>query len=445
MIDISAITSSAQALSGKESDYDSLLELIGESRFVLLGEASHGTHEFYRERALITQRLISEKGFTAVVIEGDWPDAYRVNQYVSGQNEDTTADEALSGFKRFPTWMWRNTEVVNFIDWLRAHNESLAPSSASVGFYGMDLYSLFTSIDEVLKYLDEVDPIAAEIARKRYACFDHFDRSSELYGYSQSIKGGLISCEKQVLSQMIELYKQGSNYLMHGGVDAAGTLFHAQQNARLVKNAEEYYRNMFNASVSSWNLRDQHMFEVLSNLDKFLSHQHDKPAKMVVWAHNSHLGDARATEMGARGELNVGQLMRQAYGHEVRTIGFTTYHGTVTAASDWGGPVKRIKVRTALHGSYEDYFHQTGIDSFYLPIKGNHLLDEAFSYEHHLERAIGVIYAPSTERQSHYFHTNLTRQFDAVIHIDQTQGLKPLELTSHWVDGEAPETYPVGL
>ncbi len=445
MIDIGAISSSAQVLSGGASDYDALLALIGESRFVLLGEASHGTQDFYRERALITQRLISEKGFTALAIEGDWPDAYRVNRFVCNETEDQTAEAALTGFERFPTWMWRNTEVVRFVDWLRRYNDAYLPSMPKVGFFGMDLYSLFTSIDEVLKYLDRVDPVAAAEARARYACFDHFERNSELYGYAQGMKGVSQSCEDQVVKQLIELCKRGEDYLKHDGSDTTDALFYAQQNARLIKNAEQYYRNMFDRRISSWNMRDQHMAEILVNLDHHISHRRGAPAKIVVWAHNSHLGDARATEMGEQGELNVGQLMRQTYGDQVISVGFTTHHGTVTAASDWGAPVQRKQVRPALHGSYEDYFHQMGVGSFYLPIKGNHLLHEIFSYGHHLERAIGVIYAPKTERQSHYFHANLAKQFDAVIHIDESQALTPLELTSHWVDGEAPETYPGGL
>lgn len=445
MVDLTVIDSSAQILAGKEGDYDALLELVGDCRFVLLGEASHGTAEFYRERIRITQRLIAEKGFTALAIEGDWPDAYRVNRYVCGQSDDESADQALAGFKRFPTWMWRNTEVLGFVEWLRKHNDCAITDKSKVGFYGIDLYSLFTSIDEVLKYLDEVDPIAAQTARERYACFDRFDRSSELYGYSQSNKVESASCERQVVSQLVDLYRRSNHYLAHEGAKAADSLFYAQQNARLIKNSEEYYRNMFNHSVSSWNMRDQHMAEVLVNLDKHITHIRNAPPKIIVWAHNSHLGDARATEMGERGELNVGQLIRQIYGREVLSVGFTTYHGTVTAASDWGAPVQRKRVRQALHNSYENYFHQIEKQAFYLPVKSNYLLHETLSYDVHLERAIGVIYSPETERHSHYFHANLSKQFDAIIHIDESHALKPLELTSHWVNGEAPETYPRGL
>jgi len=293
--------------------------------------------------------------------------------------------------------------------------------------------------------LDSVDSSAAADARARYACFDRFERDSQLYGYAIGMKGISETCENAVVDQLLEIYKKTQKYLEHDGSEATDALFYAQQNARLVKNAEEYYRNMLNHRVSSWNMRDKHMMEILQNLDKHISQKHNTPAKIVVWAHNSHLGDARATEMGQQGELNVGQLMRQAYGKEVFLLGFTTYHGSVTAASDWGMPAQHKNVRPALHGSYEDYFHQTGIDKFFLPIKKNCLLQETLSFEKSLERAIGVIYAPHTERQSHYFHANIVAQFDAIIHIDKTHALRPLEITGHWVDGEAPETYPVGL
>ena len=445
MIDISVINSTAYPLDGGEQDYDPLLNLIGDARFVLLGEATHGTQEFYKERALITQRLISEKGFSAVAIEGDWPDAYRVNRYVCNQSDDMTAADSLDGFKRFPTWMWRNSEVVHFINWLRKFNDSHLPGLPKVGFFGLDLYSLFTSINEILKYLDGVDPEAAADARARYACFDRYERNSQLYGYAIGTKGVSPSCEAEVIDQLLELYKNSEKYLKHDGSVATNALFYAQQNARLVKNAEEYYRNMLNHRVSSWNMRDKHMTEILLNLEQHITKERNVPAKIVIWAHNSHLGDARATEMGQQGELNIGQLMRQAYGKEVFLLGFSTYQGTVTAASNWDAPAERKNVRPALHGSYEDYFHEAGIKKFFLPIKGNYLLQEALSYEQSLERAIGVIYSPQTERRSHYFHANISQQFDAIIHIDKTHAVEPLEATSKWTGGEAPETYPVGL
>lgn len=444
MVNVDSIISCAHRLSGKKNEYDSLLEFIGDARIVLLGEASHGTHEFYRERAQITQRLISEHGFCAVAVEADWPDAYRVNRYICNKSDDRNADQALSGFRRFPTWMWRNEEVVEFVNWMRAYNDSLSPTDSRIGFYGLDLYSLFTSIEEVLHYLDQVDPTAARQARSRYACFDHYHRDSQEYGYAVGIFGMSPSCEDAVVGQLLELTMLAGNYLHHDGADATDAFFYAQQNARLIVNAEEYYRNMFNRRVSSWNLRDQHMTETLKNLDHHLSNRLSKPAKIVVWAHNSHLGDARATERARRGELNVGQLVRQIYKKEAVLIGFTTYHGTVTAASDWGAPEHRKRVRPALAGSVEELFHQTGIARFMLPLREKNTASVELSKDH-LERAIGVIYLPETERQSHYFYTNLANQFDAILHFDETHAVKPLEVTPQWEAGEAPETYPAGV
>lgn len=438
-----AISSAAHLLTGATADYDSLLELIGDARFVLLGEATHGTHEFYRERARITQRLIVEKEFTAVAVEADWPDAWRVNRYVRGQGDDTGGTQALAGFQRFPAWMWRNTDVVDFVDWLRAHNGALSPHGQAVGFYGLDLYSLFTSIAEVLRYLDAVDPEAARRARARYACFDHFDEDSQHYGYAAGF-GLSASCENEVVSQLRDLHARAADYVRHDGQQATDAFFYAQQNARLVMHAEEYYRTMFRGRVSSWNLRDRHMAETLDALAQHLAHAGGKPAKIVVWEHNSHIGDARATEVGGQGELNVGQLARERYGDQVRLIGFSTYQGTVTAASDWDGPAERKRVRPALTGSYEEAFHQAGIARFMLPLRDRGRAVRALA-ERRLERAIGVIYLPETERRSHYFHAQLPRQFDAILHFDETQAVEPLELSGNWKTGEAPETFPVGV
>jgi erythromycin esterase-like protein len=421
MVDISEIHSAAHILTGAEDDYDPLLELIGDARFVLLGESTHGTEEFYHERAIITRRLIKERGFTAVAIEGDWPDAYRVNRYVCNSTEDTDAKQALSGFERFPTWMWRNTETVDFINWLRTYNDDLLSATPKVGFYGLDLYSMFTSIEEVLKYIKEVDPGALDMAKAHYACFDHFSKNSQFYGYAVSLGGMSESCEGAVVAQLLDLHKQRDKYLAHDGAEASDAFFYAQQNARLVKNAEQYYRNMFNNRVSSWNMRDRHMTEMLENLAHHLSEKSNQLAKIVVWAHNSHLGDK-----------------------QVALVGFTTHHGYVTAASSWDGVSERKRIRPALHGSYEDIFHKIHQARFMLPIRESDQLKKALS-EDRLERAIGVIYAPETERQSHYFYANISQQFDAIIHIDETNALKPLELTTHWIGGEAPETYPVGI
>lgn len=437
-----AVRQVAHPLTGAASDYDPLMDLIGDARFVLIGEASHGTHEFYRERAEITKRLIQEKGFTAVAVEADWPDAYRVNSYVRGVSDDATTDEALGGFKRFPTWMWRNTDVVNFIDWLRDYNKALPPNATKVGYYGLDLYSMHTSMEAVLGYLDKIDPEAAKRARHRYSCFEHFGENTQAYGYAASF-GLSESCEDEALKQLMELQRRAAEYANRDGRVAEDEFFYAQQNARLVKNAEEYYRSIFRGRVSSWNLRDRHMAETL---DQLVAHfnQQGIPAKFVVWEHNSHLGDARATDMGDAGELNVGQLVRQRYGSEAVLIGFSTYTGTVTAASNWGDTPERKQVRPALPESYEALFHKTGLPRFLLNLRND---DRAIARlrEGKLERAIGVIYRPETERLSHYFYARLPDQFDALIHFDETRAVEPLERNPQWETGEPPETYPSAL
>ena len=429
-----------QPLTGSAREYDALLKLIGPARFALLGEASHGTQEFYRERAAITRRLITEKGFTAIAVEADWPDAWRVNRYVRGLPGDADATSALSGFKRFPAWMWRNTEVRDFVEWLRDYNTGRS-AAIQVGFYGMDLYSLFTSMQEVLAYLDRADPEAAQRARYRYSCFDHAAEDSQAYGYAASFRLAP-SCEDAVVQQLREMTRRMSD--MPAPSDAERDVaFHAQQNARLVRNAEEYYRTMFHARVSSWNLRDSHMVDTLQSLDRHLG-EGGTPPRIAVWAHNSHLGDAAATEMSDRGEWNVGQLMRDRYGADAVRIGFSTHHGWVTAASNWEEPPQRKRVRDGLRGSWEDVFHQTGSPRFLLLLRDNAALSKLVE-PLRLQRAIGVIYSPDTERQSHYFHTRLATQFDAMIHIDETSALEPLDKGPVWSTGEAPETFPSGM
>ena len=438
---IEAVRESARPLTGAAEDYDPLIEIVGDARFVLFGEASHGTHEFYRERAQITKRLIQEKGFTAVAVEADWPDAYRVNRYVRGVSDDTESVEALANFKRFPTWMWRNADILDFVGWLRAYNDARPTGATSVGFYGLDFYSLNTSIIAVLGYLDKVDPEAARRARYRYGCFEHFGEDTQAYGYAASI-GLSKSCEDEVISQLTELQRRAAEYAGRDGRVAPDEFFYAEQNARLVKNAEEYYRSMFRGRVSSWNLRDCHMAETLAALATYLQGQGQR-AKIVVWEHNSHLGDARATEMGQAGELNVGQLVRERYGRDAVLIGFSTYSGTVTAATEWGGPAERKRVRPALPDSYEALFHELDLGRFLVVLRDDAAI--ASLRRPRLERAIGVIYRPETERLSHYFSARLPEQFDAVLHFDQTRAVQPLEPGTVWETGEAPETFPSGL
>lgn len=441
---LAQLSAAARPLTGGMTDYDALLEHIGGARFVLIGEASHGTHEFYEERARITQRLIAERRFSAVAVEADWPDAYRVNRYLRGQGDDNSGEQALAGFKRFPTWMWRNTEVVRFVEWLRSFNQSLPAHAAPVGFYGLDLYSLFTSIAEVLKYLDEVDPDAARDARQRYACFDHFGSSSERYGYLAH-HGMSASCKEAVIAQMQDLNARAAEYMRRDGQEASDALFYVQQNARLIANAEQYYRTMFDQRVSSWNLRDRHMMETLDALARHLPRTEDGlPPKIVVWEHNSHVGDARATQVGQAGELTVGQLAREAYGGQAFLIGLTTYQGSVTAAADWDLPAERMRVRPGLRGSYESLFHETGLRRFMLPLNSDQEVMRALSTSR-LERAIGVVYRPETERGSHYFYACLPRQFDCVLHFDETRAVEPLEWGDIWKLDEAPETFPAGF
>ncbi len=420
-----------------------LSELIGDARIVLIGESSHGTQEFYRARAEITKWLIDEKGFCAVAAEADWPDAYRVNRYVRGQGTDTTAEEALRGFERFPSWMWRNTAVRDFVEWLRTNNQrGRSQHRRQAGFYGLDLYSLHRSMHEVVSYLEKIDPVAAGRARARYACFDHASADDgQAYGFRAAFGAGL-SCEKEAIDQLVDIQRNALRYARRDGLLSEDELFYAEQNAQLVRDAEEYYRAMFSGRVTSWNLRDRHMAQTLHALLAHLDrHPDGTPGRIVVWAHNSHVGDARATEVSADGQLTLGQLVRERYRGDCRLIGFSTYSGTVTAASEWGGVAERKVVRPALAGSIEELFHETGNPAF---IVSSDAAGAALDVVR-LGRAIGVIYLPETERQSHYFHVRPADQFDAMIHIENTQALEPLEVTSLWIAGETPETYPTGL
>ncbi|MEP6925644.1 MAG: erythromycin esterase family protein [Pyrinomonadaceae bacterium] len=428
-------------ITGAANDYDALLELIGEARFVLLGEASHGTHEFYQARVEITKRLITEKGFSAVAVEADFPDAYRINRYIRRAGNDQTAKDALGDFDRFPLWMWRNRVVLNFVEWLRLYNDQQPEINRKIGFYGLDLYSLHSSIEAVLKYLDKVDPEAATRARYRYSCFEDFGEDPQTYGHAAGfdLKD---SCESEAINQLVELQRRAAEYASRDGFVARDEFFFAEQNARLVKNAEEYYRQMFNKRVSSWNLRDRHMAETLHALAAHLESEGQK-SKIVVWAHNSHLGDARATEMGEQGEWNVGQLVREQYENAAFLLGFTTYAGTVTATTNWDEPAQLIKVRPALENSFEMLFHQIGVPNFFLNLKDNQL-KEILS-QPRLERAIGVIYRPQSERVSHYFNARLSKQFDALIHFDETRAVEPLDRAPGWNHKDAPETFPEGL
>jgi erythromycin esterase-like protein len=413
-------------------DYDALLEMIGERSFVLLGEASHGTHEFYRMRAQITRRLIVEHGFEAVAVEADWPDAYRLNRFVRGEGS-SLASAAFSDFQRFPTWMWRNRDVLDFIVWLRAHNASkgAGDTSLKVGFYGIDLYSLYRSVDAVTEYLEHVDPEQAAIARRLYSALDHV-RDPQSYGY-EAASGLRPACRDAAALLLSDLVKSASEYLSTDSRTTPDEQFFAERNAYVVLNAEQYYRTMFTGRANTWNLRDAHMVNTLLALRQHLR-RGGGSGKIVVWAHNSHLGDARATEMGKRGEWNVGQLLREHAGAQnVLLVGFTTYTGHVTAAREWDGPAERRWVRPALKESVEHLFYTSRRDRFFLALNTAVGSEAAEALEAPLlERAIGVLYRPETEYASHYFHASVSRQFDAVFHLDETSAVEPFDATDLW-------------
>jgi erythromycin esterase-like protein len=433
---VEVIREHAHIVEAEGAAFARLLRRAGAARLVLLGEASHGTHEFYARRAALTRQLVRHHGFQAVAAEADWPDAHRADRYVKGRGSDADANSALGEFQRFPSWMWRNAVVLDFISWLRDHNEALPAGGWKAGFYGLDLYSLHSSIAAVLSYLEQVDRDAAKRARYRYGCFEHAGEDAQSYGYAASF-GLSESCEREVVAQLVELRHRAAELAGRDGRLDPDAFFFAEQNARVVKNAEHYYRSMFGGRAESWNLRDTHMMEMLENLLVHLG----PTAKVVVWAHNSHLGDARATAMAKAGELNLGQLVQERFGEEAFLIGFSTYSGTVTAASDWGGPAERKRVRPGMAGSWERLFHEASLPEFVLMPHESRELQQVLSAER-LERAIGVIYRPETERVSHYFEAHLASQFDAVIHIDETRAVEPLERTSEWETGELPETYP---
>ena len=427
-------------IDGSPGDYDALIDQLGGCETVLIGEASHGTHDFYHERARITRRLIDECGFDAVAIEGDWPDAWRVHEYVNGVGADHDAVESLGGFERFPSWMWRNADVLDFIGWLREHNEGVLQQQR-VELFGLDLYSLYSSMTAVIDYLQAVDPEAARRAELRYDCLD--GQQGDPHQYATEVDLGLRpSCEREVLAQLLDLRqvtaRNASSLTMHSPL--RDSLLFARQNAVVVRNAERYYRTMFWGSTASWNLRDSHMFETLSTLQRHIALQRDRNARIVVWAHNSHVGDARATEMGRRGQSTLGELVRQVQGTACALIGLTTWHGTVSAARDWDLPVERRRLLPALAGSYEDLLHGVGLDRFVILPDGMRACAALAHPE--LQRAVGVIYRPETERNSHYFHAVLKHQFDALVHIDETRAVEPLEIFAPTPDDEFAETYP---
>lgn len=411
-------------------DLEGLMARIGHSRLVLLGEATHGTAEFYDMRARITRELIEKKGFQFVAVEADWPDAAQVDHFVRETRTEPTQEPT---FKRFPTWMWANRQVLEFVQWLRGHNRQAGSEDKAAGFYGLDLYSLYSSINAIIGYLEQVDEDLADIARRRYGCLTPWERDPITYG-RMALTTKHESCEQDVVSMLHMLMQKRLEYSIHDG----RKFLDAIANARLVKDAERYYRSMYEGSVKSWNLRDQHMFETLEHLLDF----HGPGSKAVVWAHNSHLGNAEATEMGNRGEINVGSLCRRHFGDSAYLIGFGTHQGTVAAASDWGAPMEIKNIVPSVPDSIERLCHDTGLNAFFLPLRhGSKDLVKQLRPPR-LERAIGVIYRPETEMASHYFNASLSRQFDEYIWFDETRAVDALVSEA---EPGMPETFPFGL
>jgi protein-L-isoaspartate(D-aspartate) O-methyltransferase len=410
------------------ADLTPLLERIGDARVVLLGECTHGTSEFYRMRARITRELVLRKGFTIVAAEADWPDAARIDRFI--RHVDRPAPD-WTAFARFPTWMWRNRETRELVDWLREHNRGL-PAAGRIAFYGLDLYSLFTSIGAVLDYLDDVDPETAAVARRRYGCLSPWETDPATYGYA-ALTQRYQSCENDVVRMLQDLLAARLKLSEADG----DRYFDAVQNARIVEQAERYYRLMYYGGPASWNHRDTHMFDTLNRVLE----AHGASSRAVVWAHNSHVGDASATELGARGEINIGELARRGFGRSAYAVGFGTDHGTVAAASNWDEPMQIKTVRPAHEHSYERICHDSGVACFLLGLRNPGALREAL-LEQRLERAIGVIYRPETEMASHYFAAHLPSQFDEYVWFDESSAIHPLD--SRELAG-VPETYPFGL
>jgi erythromycin esterase len=410
-------------------DLNPLLERIGNARCVLLGEASHGTSEYYTWRTRISQRLIEQKGFSFITIEGDWPDCYEVNRYVKGcPDSGKSAREVLKAFDRWPTWMWANEEILEFAEWLRGHNEGL-PEEEKAGFYGLDVYSLWDSMEAVIEYLERVDPEAVDTARRAYKCFEPY--GEDVREYARATAFVPTSCEDEVVEMLAELRERLPEY--RGDPESR---FSAEQNALVVRGAERYYRAMVRGGSSSWNVRDRHMVETLERLMR----HHGPDAKAIVWEHNTHIGDARATDMTDAGMVNVGQLVREQRGVEdVVLVGFGSHRGSVIAGAEWGAPAERMPVPPAREGSWEDVLNRAGEEDKLLIFAE----DEDGLLEPRAHRAIGVVYDPAYERFGNYVPTVLSRRYDAFLYVDETRALHPLHMGTR-ENGEPPETFPSG-
>jgi erythromycin esterase-like protein len=417
-----ALAAHAHPVTGATGDYDALIAATGPAALVLLGEATHGTHEFYRERARLTQRLIVEKGFRGLALEADWADASRVDRYVRGDGTDRTAEEALGSFTEFPRWMWRNGEFLQLVQWLRNYNDSLPPGAVKVGVYGLDLYGLAESIDAVVQHLEAVNPAAANEARRRYRCFAPYDNDPDRYGEAAA-RAGVRACTREAKEELAAV-RALLDKAPVADKRLLDELFAAEQNARVVQNGEEFYRQQVLGQVSTWNLRDRHMVATMDAVQRYLLRRNGRD-HIVVWAHNSHVGDARATAHKQWGEWNMGQLVREHWRRELSyTVGFSTDTGTVIAASVWGAEPQRKALNPSLRGSHGAILHEVGLPSFYILLKE---VESALVKRPRSQRAVGVIYLPATERESHYFTATLREQFDAVVHIDRTTAVTPLD------------------
>ncbi|HEX6372731.1 MAG TPA: erythromycin esterase family protein [Longimicrobium sp.] len=414
-----------------DGDLDALLERIGDARVVLLGEASHGTHEYYTWRDRISRRLIAEKGFDFIAVEGDWPDCYLVNRWVKHHDGGGSARDMLHAFERWPTWMWANHEVAELAEWLHAHNQSL-PDDDRVGFYGLDVYSLWDSMDVVTRYLEKVDPEAARRARGAYGCFDPYEEDVQDYAMATALVP--TSCEEEVVRILLDLRSRGPDYAEEG----REAFFNAEQNALVARNAERYYRAMIRGGSQSWNVRDTHMIETLERL---LQH-HGPESKAIVWEHNTHVGDARATDMARVGMVNVGSLARERWGGDVVIAGFSSHRGSVIAGSEWGAPMQRMRVPEAREGSWEHVFHEAGAHDRLVMM--DEIDDVPASHDPRGHRAIGVVYHPEREAYGNYVPSVLPFRYDAMLYIDHSHALRPLKMPSH-LGHEPPETFPTGM
>ena len=416
------------------ADLDSLVDRIGDARFVLLGEASHGTSEFYTWRAELSKRLIVERGFTFLAVEGDWPDCYRVNRYVKGMRDSGhDAESVLHAFERWPTWMWANREIVSFVDWLRRHNDRVSDAS-KVGFYGLDVYSLWDSMRAVMEYLTRMDPALAAAARRAYHCFEPYAEDVQEYARATALVP--TSCENEAVSVLRALRANATSFRE----DGREGYFDAEQNALVARNAERYYRTMVRGGPASWNVRDQHMVETLDRLVEHLG----PTAKAIVWEHNTHIGDARFTDMARAGMVNVGQLVRESRGDDDTVlVGFGTHRGTVIAADEWGAPMERMRVPPARNDSFEHVLHDAAVGDALLVFErdgqAHHALEQPIGH-----RAIGVIYDPDHERWGNYVPTIIPRRYDAFLYIDETRAVDPLHMAVR-IGGDEPETYPSGM